>query len=104
MPTEEDHSKLTRLPNGGILGIAGHSREGFSAYASLTDVLAEQLRPAMVAGQYFVARKLFPRHRKLAHLITVADVSITAPFAVRNLYMPLCASEYIDTTHGCQAP
>jgi hypothetical protein len=48
VPTEEDHSKLTRLPNGGILGVAGHSREGFSAYASLTDVLAEQLRPAIV--------------------------------------------------------
>ncbi len=48
VPTEEDHSKLTRLPNGGILGIAGHSREGFSAYASLTDVVAEQLRPAIV--------------------------------------------------------
>jgi hypothetical protein len=36
------------LPNGGILGVAGHSREGFSTYASLTDVLAEQLRPAIV--------------------------------------------------------
>jgi hypothetical protein len=48
VPTEEDHSKLTRLPNGGILGVAGHSREGFSTYASLTDVLAEQLRPAIV--------------------------------------------------------
>jgi hypothetical protein len=48
VPTEEDHSKLTRLPNGGILGVAGHSREGFPAYASLTDVLAEQLRPAIV--------------------------------------------------------
>ncbi|MGA2675222.1 MAG: hypothetical protein ABSE99_18580 [Terracidiphilus sp.] len=48
VPTEENHSKLTRLPNGGILGIAGHSREGFSVYASLTDVLTEQLRPAIV--------------------------------------------------------
>jgi hypothetical protein len=58
----------------------------------------------IVLGQYYAARKLFPRHRKLAHLITAADVSITAPFAVRNLYMPLCASGYIDTIHGCQAP
>ncbi|HVJ07425.1 MAG TPA: hypothetical protein VM554_03520 [Acidisarcina sp.] len=48
VPTEENYSKLTRLPNGGILGIAGHSREGFSTYASLTDVLAKQLRPAIV--------------------------------------------------------
>ncbi len=46
--TDEDHSKLTRLPNGGILGIAGHSREGFSVYASLLDVVAEHLRPAIV--------------------------------------------------------
>ena len=28
VPTEENHSKITRLPNGGILGIAGHSRDG----------------------------------------------------------------------------
>lgn len=58
----------------------------------------------IVATQYYVARKLFPHHRKLAHFITVADVSITAPFAVRNLYMPRCASGYIDTLHGCQVP
>jgi hypothetical protein len=58
----------------------------------------------IVLGQYYAARKLFPHHRKLAHLITAADVAITAPFAVRNLYMPLCASGYIDTIHGCQAP
>ncbi|HVJ07424.1 MAG TPA: hypothetical protein VM554_03515 [Acidisarcina sp.] len=58
----------------------------------------------IVVGQYYAARKLFPRHRKLAHLITAADVSITAPFAVRNLYMPLCASGYVDTRYGCQAP
>ncbi len=58
----------------------------------------------IVLGQYYAARKLFPRHRKLAHLITAADVSITTPFAVRNLYMPRCASGYIDTLHGCQVP
>jgi hypothetical protein len=58
----------------------------------------------IVLGQYYAARKLFPRHRKLAHLITAADVSITAPFAIRNLYMPLCASGYVDTRYGCQVP
>ncbi len=62
------------------------------------------LSGGIVLGQYYAARKLFPRHRTLAYLITAADVSITAPFAVRNLYMPLCASGYIDTIHGCQAP
>lgn len=58
----------------------------------------------IVLGQYYVARKLTPRHRKLAYLITAVDVSFTAPFAVRNLYMPLCASGEIDTRYGCQAP
>jgi hypothetical protein len=59
VPTEEDHSKLTRLPNDGILGIAGHSRKGFPAYASLLDVCAGHLRPAIVqAAQSMGFREL----------------------------------------------
>ena len=58
----------------------------------------------IVAGQYYVARKLFPRHRNLAHLITVMDVSVTAPYAVHNLLLPVCVSPNIYTVNGCQAP
>jgi hypothetical protein len=58
----------------------------------------------IVAGQYYMARKLFPRHRKLAHLITAVDISITAPFAVHNLFLPVCVAPNIYTAQGCQAP
>ena len=47
VPTDENRSKLARLPNGCVLGIAGHSRKGFPAYASLLDVF-EGLRSAIV--------------------------------------------------------
>lgn len=58
----------------------------------------------IVLGQYYVARKLFPHHRKLAHLITAVDVSVTAPFAVHNLSLPVCVSPNVYTAQGCQAP
>jgi hypothetical protein len=58
----------------------------------------------MVAGQYFVARKLSPRHRKLAHFITAMDITVTAPFAVHNLFLPVCVSPNVYTAQGCQVP
>jgi hypothetical protein len=75
VPTEEDHSKITRLPNGGILGIAGHSREGFPAYASLLDVCAEQLRPAIVRASQMRG------FRELSRLIPalLADCNLKHP-------------------------
>lgn len=54
----------------------------------------------IVAGQYYAARKL-RHHPKLAHFITGADVSITLPSAVRNLYMRVCGPGEIDTVIGC---
>lgn len=54
----------------------------------------------IVAGQYYTARRL-RRHPRLAHLIAGADVSITLPSAVRNLYMRMCGPGEIDTAHGC---
>jgi hypothetical protein len=58
----------------------------------------------IVASQYFVARKLSSRHRKLAHLITAVDISVTAPFAVHNLFLPVCVSPNVYTVQGCQVP
>jgi hypothetical protein len=58
----------------------------------------------IVAAQYFVARKLFPRHRKIAHLITAIDVSVTSPFAVHNLLLPECNAPKVYTKQGCQVP
>lgn len=58
----------------------------------------------MVAGQYLVARKLSRHHRTLAHLITAVDISVTAPFAVHNLYLPVCVSPNVYTAQGCQVP
>ena len=59
---------------------------------------------SIVAAQYVAARKLSPRHRKLAHLITALDVSVTAPFAVHNLFLPVCIAPNVYLSTGCQAP
>lgn len=60
---------------------------------------------SIVAAQYFVARKLFARgHRKLAYAMTAADLSVTAPYAIHNLFLPVCVAPDIYTTEGCQAP
>ncbi len=59
----------------------------------------------IVAAQYYVARKLFAHHhRKWAYAMTAADISITAPFAVHNLFLPVCVSPNVYTVQGCQAP
>lgn len=59
----------------------------------------------VVAAQYYVARKLFKHgHRRLAYAITAADVSVTAPYAIHNLFLPVCVAPNIYTTKGCQAP
>ncbi len=59
----------------------------------------------IVYGQYWVARKLSAHgHRKLAHVVTTADITITAPFAIHNLFLPTCTAPNIYTVHGCQAP
>lgn len=59
----------------------------------------------IVAAQYFVARKLFAHgHRRLAYAMTAADLSVTAPYAIHNLFLPVCVAPDIYTTKGCQAP
>lgn len=59
----------------------------------------------IVAVQYLVACKLFAHgHRKLAYAITTADLSITTPYAIHNLFLPVCVAPNIYTTKGCQAP
>jgi hypothetical protein len=59
----------------------------------------------MVYAQYWVARRLSAhRHRKLAHVMTLADISITAPFAIHNLFLPVCKAPNVYLASGCQAP
>lgn len=59
----------------------------------------------VVYAQYRVARWLFARHhRKWAYAVTAADISITAPFAVHNLYLPVCTAPNVYTATGCHAP
>jgi len=56
----------------------------------------------MVYAQYWVARKLLAhRHRKLAYAMTATDISITAPFAIHNLLLPVCTAPYIYLASGC---
>ncbi len=60
---------------------------------------------SIVVAQYWTARKLFAHgHRKLAYVITATDVSVTAPFAVHNLFLPVCVAPNIYTVNGCQVP
>jgi hypothetical protein len=59
----------------------------------------------MVYAQYWVARRLSAhRHRKLAYAMTAADISITAPFAIHNLFLPVCKAPDVYLASGCQAP
>jgi hypothetical protein len=59
----------------------------------------------IVATQYYVARKLFAHHhRRLAYVLTAADISITAPYAVHNLFLPVCVAPSVYLSTGCQAP
>jgi hypothetical protein len=59
----------------------------------------------MVAAQYWIARKLFAHHhRKLAYVMTTADVAITAPSAIHNLFLPVCVAPNVYLSTGCQAP
>ena len=56
-----------------------------------------------VAAQYWVAKKLTAHHHsKWAHALTVADVSVTLPFAVHNLFLPVCKAPDVYTSAGCQ--
>lgn len=60
---------------------------------------------SIMVAQYFVARHLFNHgHRRLAHLITAADVSITGTYAVHNLFLPVCVAPNVYLASGCQAP
>jgi hypothetical protein len=43
---------------------------------------------AEVGAQYWIARRLSSRHRRLAHWIAAADISVTTPFAIHNLLLP----------------
>lgn len=59
----------------------------------------------MVYAQYWVARKLSARrHRRLAYAMTAADISVTAPFAIHNLFLPVCKAPDVYLATGCQAP
>ena len=59
----------------------------------------------MVAAQYWIARKLVAHHhRKLAYVVTSADVAITAPSAIHNLFLPVCVAPNVYLSTGCQAP
>jgi hypothetical protein len=58
----------------------------------------------MVYAQYWIARRLFAhRHRRLAYAVTAADISITAPFAIHNLFLPVCKAPNVYLASGCQA-
>lgn len=60
---------------------------------------------SIVLTQYWAARKLFAHgHRRWAHVITAMDVSVTAPSAVHNMFMPLCVPPAKSTMQGCQLP
>jgi hypothetical protein len=48
VPIEENYSKLTRLANGGVLGITGNFREGFPIVTPLRDAVEQHLRPSIV--------------------------------------------------------
>lgn len=65
----------------------GH-REMFipSAIASRPAAMAA-LEAADVAGVWWMAKKLGPHHRKLAHVLTLVDIGQDLPFAVHNLYL-----------------
>jgi len=59
----------------------------------------------VVYAQYWLARKLFAHHhRKLAYALTAADASVTAPFAVHNLFLPVCLAPNVYLAAGCQSP
>lgn len=59
----------------------------------------------MVYAQYWIARKLVAHHhRKLAYVVTSADVAITAPSAIHNLFLPVCVAPNVYLATGCQAP
>ena len=58
VPTDENRSKLSRLPNGCVLGVAGHSRKGFSRYASLLDVCADLQTDIRIAARIMGFRGL----------------------------------------------
>ena len=51
------------------------------------DAAMASFSAGVVSIEYLVARKLNRHHRNIAHLITLIDVSITAPSAVHNLYV-----------------
>lgn len=58
-----------------------------------------------VAAQYWIARKLVAHHhRKLAYVVTMEDVAITAPSAIHNLFLPVCVAPNVYLSTGCQAP
>lgn len=60
---------------------------------------------SIVAAQFWTARKLFAHgHRRWAYLITATDISVTAPFAVHNLFLPVCVAPNVYLSTGCQAP
>jgi hypothetical protein len=57
----------------------------------------------IVGAQYYVARKLFQHHlRRWAYAITATDITIDAPVAIHNLFMPVCTGPYTATASGCQ--
>lgn len=59
----------------------------------------------MVFTQYWIARKLSAHHHsKLAHVVTAVDVALTAPSAIRNLFLPVCVAPNVYLATGCQAP
>jgi hypothetical protein len=59
----------------------------------------------IVLAQYWIARKLVAHHhRKLAYVVTSADVAITAPSAIHNLFLPVCVAPNVYLLTGCQAP
>ena len=58
----------------------------------------------VVYAQYWMARRLFAHgHKKWAYAVTAADISVTAPFAIHNLYLPVCKSPDIYTSTGCHS-
>lgn len=60
---------------------------------------------SIVGAQYYAARKLTEHHhRGLAHLAAALDISVTLPFAVHNLFLPVCVAPNIYTPQGCIAP
>ena len=69
-----------------MLASGGHEKFLPNAIASHTPAMAVY-SASTVALDWYVAHKLGPRHRKLAHIFTMIDIAQDAPWAVHNLFI-----------------